>query len=294
MFIDLKNAYDKVNHLKLFDKLRRSNVDEELISIVEKIYSFAAVRTDNMNEMINVNNGVLQGSLISPMLFNLYINDLVIELGSRCYETLAYADDLAVICKDNNELDISIKTIDKWSENNDILVNRKKSGIFIITKGFKDKDISGYPRVREYKYLGVLMDEKLNCLLHIRAVNKKLSEYLRKNFMLNKHYFSVKSIIAVFYYFHKSRLLYGMCNYVDLQTPMLKLESSFLTGLKNILGLPINTSNDRLKLAMGIPDLKLYLKLRVMKNLEKYDRIFGEKCTLYDKIATRYYIYWFE
>jgi hypothetical protein len=34
---------------------------------------------------------------------------------------------------------------------------------------------------------------------------------------------------------------------------------------------------------MGIPDLKLYLKLRIMKNLEKYDRILGEKCTLYDK-----------
>jgi hypothetical protein len=34
---------------------------------------------------------------------------------------------------------------------------------------------------------------------------------------------------------------------------------------------------------MGIPDLRLYLKLRVMKNLEKYDRIFGEKCTINDK-----------
>jgi hypothetical protein len=127
-----------------------------------------------MNEMINVNNGVSQGSLISPMLFNLYINDLVIELGSRCYGTLAYADDLAVICKDKNELDISIKAIDKWSENNDILVNRKKSGIFMITKAFKDKDISGYPIVREYKYLGVPMDEKLNCLLHIRAIIRNL------------------------------------------------------------------------------------------------------------------------
>jgi hypothetical protein len=119
------------------------------------------------------------------MLFGLYINDLVIELGSRCYETLAYADDLAVICKDKNELDISIKAIDKSSDNNDILVNRKKSGIFMITKGVKDKDISGNPIVREYKYLVVLMGEKLNCLLHIRAVNKKLREYLRKNFMLN-------------------------------------------------------------------------------------------------------------
>jgi predicted transcriptional regulator len=102
-----------------------------------------------------------------------------------------YADDLAVICKDKNQLVLSIKAIDIWSENNDILVNRKKSGIFMITKGVREKDISEYPIVREYKYLGVIMDENLNCLLYIRAVNKKLSEYLRKNFMLKKYYFSV-------------------------------------------------------------------------------------------------------
>jgi hypothetical protein len=78
MFIDLKNTYDKVNHVKLFDKLRKSNVDEEIIYTVEKIYSNAVVRTNNMNEKINFNNGVLQGSLISSMLFNLFINDLVI------------------------------------------------------------------------------------------------------------------------------------------------------------------------------------------------------------------------
>ena len=101
--------------------------------------------------------------------------------------------------------------------------------------------------------------------------------------MLNKEYFTVKSIMSLFDYFHKSRMLYGMCNFIDLITPMSKLESKFLTGLKNILGLPISTKNDRLKLALGMPDLSIYLKLRTFKNLDKYNKTFGEKCTIYDE-----------
>ena len=87
--------------------------------------------------------------------------------------------------------------------------------------------------------------------------------------------------MEIFEYFHKSRMLYGMCNFVDLKTPMIKLESCFMSGLKNILGLPLNTSNARVKLALGMPDLTLYLKLRLIKNMEKYVRVFGEECTMY-------------
>ncbi len=46
-----------------------------------------------------MNNGVLQGSLISPMLFDLYTNDLNKELNQNSYKILAYADDLCILCE---------------------------------------------------------------------------------------------------------------------------------------------------------------------------------------------------
>jgi len=46
---------------------------------------------------ININNGVLQSSLIFTILFNLYINDLIKELNQNSYEILVYADDLYII-----------------------------------------------------------------------------------------------------------------------------------------------------------------------------------------------------
>ena len=75
-----------------------------------------------------MNNGVLQGSLISPMLFNL--NDLIKELNQNSYEILAYADELCILCEGKNQLLNVFKKI--WSELNGIKINKKKSGIMIL------------------------------------------------------------------------------------------------------------------------------------------------------------------
>ena len=61
------------------------------------------------------------------------------------------------------------------------------------------------------------MNKKLNIQNHIGSINKKLSEYFRKNYFLNQGYFSVKSIMLLFNYFHKSRLYYGLPAFIDLQ-----------------------------------------------------------------------------
>ena len=50
---------------------------------------------------------------------------------------------------------------------------------------------------------------------HIGIIDKKLNEYFTRNYVLNKRYFSVKSIMLIFGYFHKSRLLYGLPAFID-------------------------------------------------------------------------------
>ena len=87
------------------------------------------IKNSNNNICVNVNNGVLQGSLIS-MLFNLYINDLIKELNQNSYEILAYADELCILCEGKNQLLNVFKKI--WSELNGIKINKKKSGIMIL------------------------------------------------------------------------------------------------------------------------------------------------------------------
>ena len=99
IFIDLKNAYDKVIHDKLFIKLSNYGINEEIINAIKIIYSNAKIKISSNDDYININNGVLQGSLLSPILFNIYINDLIKDLDYIAFEILAYADDLCVYVK---------------------------------------------------------------------------------------------------------------------------------------------------------------------------------------------------
>ena len=74
-------------------------------------------------------------------------------MNKNAYEVLAYSDDLAIIVEGRNSLSNIFNILEKWSEKNDIKVKKNKSGI--------DVEIEGYPVISEYKYLGIMIDNKL-------------------------------------------------------------------------------------------------------------------------------------
>ena len=109
----------------MFNKLVVQGISKDTIGNIKLLYSKEKLKISNNNIYINVNNGVLQGSLISPMLFNLYINDLIIELNKNAYEVLAYADDLAIIVEGRSSLNNIFDILDKWSIENGIKIKTK-------------------------------------------------------------------------------------------------------------------------------------------------------------------------
>ena len=106
-------------------------------------------------------------------------------------------------------------------------------------------------------------------------INKKLSEYFRKKYFLNQRYFSIKSIMLLFNYFQKSRLYYGLPAFIDQTSAINRVYRSILYNIKILLKLAIRTNNNKLRTALGIPDIKIYLYLRLQKLKTKYEMNFN-------------------
>ena len=131
LFIDLKKAFDKVPRRNLIVKLLNSGMPTSLIQTIHAMLQ--GTRAQVGNDIINMDVGVPQGAVLSPTLFALYINDLIVELNSnnKCY---AFADDLVVVAEGEFQLHQVIQITERWSERNGIEVNKAKSGIIQVRK----------------------------------------------------------------------------------------------------------------------------------------------------------------
>ena len=132
LFIDFKSAFDNVNRDILFKKLRKQGFSDNWVNTLEILYSSITIR--NLHPSI----GVLQGSILSPMLFNRYVDDLITDLCEK-FQTYAYADDISVLCENMIETKRAIRYIEKWGKKNELNLNKKKCGIMFFRKNSSKK-----------------------------------------------------------------------------------------------------------------------------------------------------------
>ena len=72
----------------------------------------------------------------------------------------------------------------------------------MILKDTKDRnEIEGYPIIKQYQYLGIIIDNKMKINSHVEIIAKKLNEYFTRNYVLNKRYFTFKSIKLIYGFF---------------------------------------------------------------------------------------------
>ena len=115
------------------------------------------------NITINTERGLVQGLCLSPFLFNLFINDLMILFRTSKIEARGYADDIVWIWESKAQAVRAIKVMKKWTEINRMEINAEKSGIMRVLKRkgkWKGvKNVLNIPEVDCYKYLGVKLEQ---------------------------------------------------------------------------------------------------------------------------------------
>ena len=192
--LDLSKAFDMVNHEILIEKLKLYQFSDHSLNIM-KSYLKDRKQMVSINGVFSqyndITSGVPQGSILGPLLFTIFINDL--PLAIRSSETLIYADDTFFYTEGKSLESIEeslagdLEMVVNWCDRNKLVINHNKSSCMLVTTkqranilNRKDLKITigkeYLQNVRCMKLLGVFFDNNLDFKEHISSVSAKVSK----------------------------------------------------------------------------------------------------------------------
>ena len=173
-FLDASKAFDRLVHAGLFLKLINRNVPFIFLNIIIYWYSGLMCRVkwgDELSTWFLITAGVRQGGILSPDLYSIYVNDLLVQLSNSkkgCYfgsffaAALFYADDMALLAPSLRGLESLLSICGKYCEEWDICLNANKSKCLYYGKRTEipyNVQLNGtvIQWVNEWAYLGVML-----------------------------------------------------------------------------------------------------------------------------------------
>ena len=281
IYLDFSKAFDTVNHDILLQKLYhygiRGNAYEWFKSyLTGRVQYVTYNRVQSSSKQITC--GVPQGSILGPLLFLIYINDLP----NVCDNTMPFlfADDTNLFISGENYQKLyeaannDLNAIAEWLKVNRLSLNVKKTHYMVfsntkITSANNELKIEGetISEVTKTKFLGVIIDNRLNWQHHINYISSKVAKGLGIIIKVRK-VLDNKSLLSLYYAFIYPYLMY--CNHVwgnACSVYLNKLNVLQKKVVRIIAGVKPRTSTADLfhKLdIMKVNDLNIFLIAQVM------------------------------
>ena len=307
-FVDFSKAFDCIPRDILFERLKTKGITGKVFNLIKNIYMHEKCQVkvgQTLSNVFDSNQGVRQGCILSPILFNIFISDLPEILdkdenepamigNSTKLSSILWADDLVMISESKEGLTKMLCDLVKFSSDNGLKINSDKTKGMIFNKtgrhirfSIKCDDMT-ITSVREYKYLGFLVtpsgevttgiqDLRSRALFALTQLRKKLGDSFRNNINITIYLFDalVKPILLYCSDF------WGILK-IDKRDPCELLPKQNLVDLvhmkflRQLLGVQTQTHKIGTLLETGRVPLMAYALKNCIKN---WNRIaIGEDC----------------
>ena len=275
--LDFEGAYDKVNLKVLLETLENLNVPGRFRMFIKNlINNRILVGYFNGNAFASsvTNKGLPQGSILSPILFNIYIHCIPQLLGPSV-KCLGFADDIAIYARGENTEEIqiileeAIEKLDNWMANRDLNLSIPKCTLtFLGFEASKIRDNSVRIAINDqyignsyfFKYLGIIWDSALDWSLQIKSLASTVRCGINMLASICKNRWGIHPLTAIQFYkaIVRPKLDWGCFLFAGANSRLLKkLDVLQNSGLRLALGCCKTTPLNVLHHISGVPTLRI-------------------------------------
>ena len=191
IYIDFSKAFNCVQHTTLISKLSEFNIGPDTISWISSYLQGRVQRSlvnNKYSSVLPVTQGVPQGSVLGPLLYIVYSNDIASKINNSSFTF--YADDTVLYSKKKligqagTDLQKDLTSLSEWCTENQIFINPQKTKAMFFGSKAKINSVelpvfnindTVIDRTKSYTYLGIKLDEQLTLETHATALITRVS-----------------------------------------------------------------------------------------------------------------------
>ena len=282
IFLDISQAFDSIRHDALLYKIERSNIDGNLACFIKNFISDRSIKVRNLNTLSSEYDtpiGLPQGSVLSPTLFNIFINDLLMNDNIPTLDYSKFADDLAVWVTDYHpeqclhKAQKTLEAIENWAKKWSIAFSTTKSkAMFISRKKLLNSDLKlnneNIEFVKTHKFLGLTFDRSLTWKAHINQIKLHCEPDLRLLRIISGQKWGADflTLRKLYLTLIQSKISYGLFIYSSACKTNMKIINTIQSkASRTILGAFRTTRTEHTLIIANIMPINLLSKLELSK-----------------------------